>query len=257
MEIMMLRRLYILGKIKLFLNKFLNKSRPKIISVPISQCRHYCGFRYGTQSLNPYEHYITGLHQGKSIEELRKDFEDFLSYYRPQSFGDVLGLRLSKHIPLWLYPWSDSEDFPENNAWLNDIDEIPDVMTHFCSQGIKRYQIEREYFWLERAYKVISSDGYKPLDYSYIEAIELQKENQSVFIITDGNHRLSSLSVIGFKEVEIKINTSERIKEKKYRNWKQISTQRYTEKDALDVFYAYFNGVSEFKRSDFPTTIID
>ena len=130
-------------------------------------------------------------------------------------------------------------------------------MTHFCSQGIKRYKIEREYFWLERAYNVISNYGYKPLDYSYIEVMELQKKNQSVFIVKDGNHRLSSLSALGFKEVNVKINISEKIKQKRYRKWKQISIQRYTEKEALAIFYAYFDGVSNFKRSDSPTQIIN
>jgi len=254
---MLLKQLYILKKVKNFLSGFLSKVRPKIISIPINQCRHYCGFRYGSQSLNPYEQYIIGLHQGKSVEELRENFEDFLRYYRPQNFGDVLGVELSRHIPLWLYPWVDSEDFPDNNGWLDTIDEIPDVMTHFCSQGIKKYQIKREYFWLERAYDVISNYGYKPLDYSYIEVTELQKKNQSVFIVTDGNHRLSTLSALGFKDVKVKLNTFGKVKERNFYKWKQISIQRYTKTEALAIFHAYFDGVSEFKKSKSPAQIID
>ncbi len=250
-------QLSILRKIKGVFYRLLINSRPQIISVPISLCRHYCGFRYGTKSLNPYEQYIKGLHQRQPINQLRKEFEWFLMHYRPQNFGDVFGLQLANNIPLWLYPWNNSNDFPLNNGWIENIDEVPDIITHFCGQGIKRSQILQEYFWLERAYKEISNSGYQPLKYSYIEVIELKKKNQSVFIVKDGNHRLSALSALGHIEVKVKMYLFEQIKEEKYCKWRQISIGKYTEKDALAVFNSYFVGIDSFIPSSQPALIIE
>jgi hypothetical protein len=226
------------------------------VCIPIKQCRHYCGFRYGSDSFNPYENYITGLHKRQPINKLKKDFEDFLIFYRPQNFGDIFNIKFSKHIPLWIYPWQYGYDFNPNNGWLEDINKVPDIITHFCKQGIKKSRIEEEYFWLERAYNLMKQVGYQPENNSCIQVFELKKKKESVFIVKDGNHRLSSLSALGYKEVIVKRYLLEGINETNYKNWHQIKISNYSEQDALMLFNTYILGVNDFKRAVEPGKII-
>jgi hypothetical protein len=231
-------------------------NRIRVASIPINKCRHYCGFKYGCQSLNPYEEYITGLHQQKAISQLRNNFEYFLMHYRPQSFGDIFGLELSNNIPFWLYPWSGAIDISPNYGWMEDIDDIIDIITHFCEKGIKRTQVEQEYLWLEEAYETISKFGYQPSKYSYIEVMELKRKDESVFIVKDGNHRLSSLSALGHLEIKAKIYVSEQVRAEDCHNWKQVLSGRYTEVEALAIFNSYFTGIDNFIPSKKPALIL-
>jgi hypothetical protein len=162
MEIVKSESLSIPRKIKTSLVAALNAVMTDVISIPVKQCRHYCGFKYGSNSFNPYENYIIGLHKKKSVDKLRKDFEDFLMFYRPQNFGEVFNIEFSKDIPLWLYPWQGGCDFNPSNGWLEDINKVPDIITHFCKQGIKKSRIDEEYFWLEQAYYLMFKIGYQP-----------------------------------------------------------------------------------------------
>jgi hypothetical protein len=258
MKTLKLELQYSLKKINNFIHKIRRKYSVQIISIPIHQCRHYCGFKYGCNSFNPYEQYIIGLHDNQSIDLLRKRFEDFLMYYRPQNFGEVFGIELSKHIPLWIYPWHNSSDFDINNGWLESVDDIIDIITHFSHQGIKRSQINQEYRWSEGAYNSIALLGYQPQTYDYIEVWEFKRENnEKVFIVKEGNHRLSSLVALGHTEVLVKSYAIEQIKEQDCYNWKQVQLSNYTVEDALKIFNIYFAGVDDFKRAEKPTVILE
>lgn len=235
-------------KIKEFFYRFLSHRSFSITTIPVSKCRHYCGFKYGCNSLNPYENYIIGLHTKRSINDLRKNFENFLMYYRPQCFADIFDIELSKHIPLWIYPWDNSTNFNSNNGWIDDVDKVIDIITHFCELGIKKSQIQKEYFWLERAYNQISTIGYQPNKFSYIEVFEISKKDESIFVVKDGNHRLSSLVALGYKEVMVKQYLHETVKVEDYKKWFQVILGTYSEHEALSLVNAYFKGVDNFKR---------
>jgi hypothetical protein len=228
-----------------------------IFSIQISQCRHYCAFKYGDASFNPYEQYITGLHLQKPISTLREDFEFFLVHYRPRNFGEALGIEISTDIPLWIYPWNSQENFNPKNGWLDDIDKVSDIITHFCSQGIKRSSIQKEYFWLERAYNSILNNGYQPNQNSYIEVFELKKNKENVFIVKDGNHRLSALAALGYKEVIVKRYRSNRMNERDLEKWGQVKSGLYSKSEVLALFDIYFSGVNKFNPSDSPTKVLD
>ncbi|TRU98706.1 MAG: hypothetical protein EWV75_06390 [Microcystis wesenbergii Mw_QC_S_20081001_S30D] len=258
MKTLKLEPQYSLKKIRNFFNTACLKSSKQIISIPINQCRHYCGFRYGCNSLNPYEQYIIGLHQKQSLETIRKRFEEFLLYYRPQNFGEVFGIELSKHIPLWIYPWHEGDNFNINNGWLENADDIIDIITHFSHQGVKRSQINQEYKWLEGAYHSISSIGYQPQKYDYIEVWKLaRQDSQSVFIVKEGNHRLSSLVALGHSDVVVRCYLFETIKEQNCHQWKQVQLGNYSEEDALKIFNVYFAGVDNFRKTQKPAIIIE
>lgn len=225
--------------------------------MPIDRCRHYCAFKYGSGSFNPYENYIVGLHEGTPVGELRQRFEDFLMYYRPRDFGGVFGIELSRRVPLWVYPWYLDRSFDPNNGWLDDLDEVPDIITHFCDQGIRRSRIEEEYFWHERAYATVSTQGYRPRDNSFIEALEFAKGDESVYLLTDGNHRVSALAALGHEEVMIKVRGSVRWDGENHREWPQVRFGTYSEQDAIKLFNVYFEGVRGFSRSNQPARIIE
>jgi len=178
-------------------------------------------------------------------------------YFRPRNFGEVFGIQFSRPIPFWIYPWHYGQCTNPNYGWLDNLSEVPDIMTHFCKIGIKRSRIEDEYFWLERAYEMILRQGYRPQKNSYIEAFELSNENESVFIIKDGNHRISALAVLGYQEVIVKLSRSSQIYFRDYRKWPQVRFGTYSEQDAIDLVNVYFAGVDGFKRSDLAAKILD
>jgi hypothetical protein len=246
-----------LRKFSALRNRVLGRLNAQFIIVPINQCRHYCAFRYGCKSFNPYENYIIGLHEGISLVEIRKRFDDFLMYFRPRSFGEVFGIEMSRHVPLWVYPWSHGQFIDTNAGWRDILAEVPDIITHFCEQGIQRSRIEEEYFWLEQAYTSISKYGYQPNSYSFIEAFELKKGNENVYVLTDGNHRISALSALGHKHVLIKVSRSIKWNGKNHQKWNQVRLGTYSEQDAIQLFNVYFTGVNNFKRSNQPAKIIE
>jgi hypothetical protein len=228
-----------------------------VITVRIDRCRHYCAFRYGSGSFNPYENYAVGLVEGTSRAELHRSFEEFLMYYRPRDFGEVFGITLSRRVPLWIYPWRKDPVFDPDNGWVENIDDVPDIITHFCSQGIKRSKIDEEYFWLERAYAAVSSRGYRPEAETYVEAHEFTKKGESVYLLTDGNHRVSSMAALGHEEVAVRVTATVRWDGGNHRDWPQVLVGTYSEEDALNVFNVYFAGVDGIMRSEHPASIIE
>lgn len=247
----------ILRQFRGLLTRAFRRLNARVVTAPISQCRHYCAFKYGSGSFNPYENYIVGLHENVPLVELRRRFEDFLMYFRPRNFGEVFGIQLSRHVPLWVSPWHNGQSINPNNGWLDNLDEVPDIITHFCERGIKRSRIEEEYFWLERAYTAISTQGYRPHDNSFVEAFELNKGSESVYILTDGNHRLSALAALGHEEVMIKVSHSVRWNGENHRKWPQVRLGTYSEQDAIRLFNVYFVGVNGFRRSNQPAKILE
>jgi len=237
--------------------KPLNPQSAKIITVPINKCRHYCAFKYGSNTFNPYENYIIGLQKGVGLSEIRRQFEDFLLYFRPRNFGEVFDIELSRGIPLWVYPWQEVESFNSKMGWLDNLNEVPDIITHFCEDGIKRSQIDEEYFWLERAYSTIAKQGYRPQDFSFVEAIEFNKEDKNVYLLQDGNHRVSALAALGYEKVMIKVSQSLSWDGENHREWAQVRFGLYSEQDAIKLFNVYFFGVSGFRRSIQPAKIVE
>ncbi len=233
----------------------------RYLEVPINRCVHFCGFRYGINSYNPYESYITDIQQGVSVKLARRHFIEFLKYYRPHEFGEALGLTsLSQKYPLWIYPWNkcSPKQFTLKRCWVDDPNDLPDIMTHFCEKGILSYRIDQEFFWGERALYVISNEGYMPDKYSsYVNILELQKKDKtSVFLVLDGNHRVSAMSALGYRTIEVKQNLNHTILEKDSNQWYGVRKGFYNQKDALLIFNAYFEGNSNYRIAIKPAEVI-
>jgi hypothetical protein len=247
--------------------------------ISIEQCVHYCGFLYGSQSkINPYQDYLYHFHRGESKKEVRDRFIRFLLSYRPRNMAEALTINLTKEYPLWQYPWDHpSFSYPRkilsrllhltrnymkpnqtlNNraekspkktdppwaGWIDDPLDIPDILTHFSSNGIYMFKIEQEFVWLERAYYSIREKGYEPnLADNPIEAIKLISGiGERKFIITDGNHRISSLYSLGKLE-PLRCRITNEVYEEDLQNWHQVKAGLFTRDDARKIFSLYFVG---------------
>jgi len=242
----------ILSKSKEYLKKIVLSKK---LVVPIAQCAHYCGFRYGVEEYNPYETYITGLHMGKTGAEINEQFLHFLRYYRPSHFGEALGISLSKSYPLWQYPWAVKLD-PSYNAFDMDPSLIPDIITHFSKKGIPFKIIEKEFAALEAAYHSIAKDGYRPDKYGYAEVLCLKNEERTSFILLDGNHRVSALSALGFKQVEAILYIRNIINRRDVKKWPGVKNGFYTTEDAVKIFDVYFLGNHSYETTKIPASII-
>ena len=210
--------------------------------VEISDLRHYCGFKYGCNTFNPYENFIFGLHSGVNLDLLKANFNKFLISYRPKNFGEALGINLSKKYPLWCYPWT--SHCKVGNGWVSDPESVPDVMTHFCDLGIPITLVEQEYFWHQRAYNIIKEFGYTPKKYGYIELMEISVKNKKCYIVLDGNHRVSALSALGLKSVCAKINKSQIYNIENVRAFPQVTKMAMSENDSIRIMKKYIDGVN-------------
>lgn len=246
-----------LQKIKNFIKKPIPE-KITTVNVSIDSCVHYCGFRYGREEYNPYETYIRDLHfAGKDIA--RKKFITFLQYYRPHTMAEAVGINSTINSPLWLYPWDKNlqSEFSNQRGWCEDPNDCPDIITHFSAKGILRFRIEQEFAWLENAYYSIKKMGYLPEKYNnFIEVMQLLKnDGQSSFLVLDGNHRISALSVLGEKEASCQI--LKKIYENNAEQWPGVKEKLFSHKDALAIFNAYFYGNHKYITAKEPAAIID
>ena len=233
--------------------------RPRVeaLPIPIDRCRHYNGYKYGSSSFNPYETYIVGLHQGVDRSVLRGRFEDFLQHFRPRDLGELLQVPLSRTVPMWVYPWDARAPIRPNGGWLETAASVEDIITHFSEQGIQRSKIACEYFWLERAFDTIGSMGYQPDAFSYINVLELRDGGDSVYIVKDGNHRLSSLAAFGHTHVVVSRDANETVDVRQCHTWPHVVSGLYSAADARALFRAYFTGVVDFPRAAVPAAILE
>lgn len=235
------------------------KEKHEILNVPIKSCIHYCGFKYGGQQYNPYETFISRYYnEPGQIEDIKKQFIDFLRYYHPQSINDAFGLNLSKQYPLWAFPWQNHQSLQNITNWVNDPDNIVDILTHFCEKGIPSYKIDQEFYWLTRALKEMQYPGYNPDKFSYVEALKFEALNGNMaYLLLDGNHRVSALHTLGQATVKIKIRSASIVREIDVKKWPNVKNGSFTAADALLIFNNYFTGNSCYKTSDVAAGILD
>lgn len=208
--------------------------------VEIEDCVHYCGFRYGRNEFNPYEQYIRGLSQGVSSKILRDEFLSFILHFRPRNLAEALSISL-KHPPsLWQLPWRHQTKNPV--GWCDNPHSIPDILTHFSDLGVPDVVVRQEYRWLESAWANIKDNGYHPETYSYIRVFELRGESRNAYIVADGNHRISSLSIMGATRVVVQFSPFRTVSRSQVSQWPAVRSHGLSVEDALRIFDAYFDG---------------
>lgn len=229
------------------------------LEISISDCAHYCGFRYGVGAYNPYENYLLDIVGGIGEVRARERFIDFLRHYRPRHMAMALGITLSREYPLWIYPWQyfTRRQFSARRAWLDHADQCPDILTHFSDQGVLEFRVNEEFVWLERALYSIASEGYQPARYGYARTIQLRRrDNVSVYLMLDGNHRLSAMSALGQRVIRVQQNINNLIREDHCDRWYGVQQGYYTVGDALAIFHAYFAGNHHYHTTEVSAPIL-
>lgn len=229
-------------------------ARPE--TVPVADCVHFAGFRYGRQEVNPYENYVSALVQGEAVERVRREFVGFLQHYRPRHLGEALGVKLEREYPLWCYPWSRWSPTP---GWRENPAELPDIITHYSPRGILRSRIDEEFGWLERCLASIRQHGYKPAQFSGDpEARRLVALDGIVrYVIHDGNHRLAALGALGVKTVVVRQVPLMSVREEDLGRWPGVASRRFTLGDARVIFRAYFEARKKARTTDEPVRVIE
>jgi hypothetical protein len=225
--------------------------------LPIAQCVHYGAFRFGCKEYNPYESYLNDIQQRVPLKVARRRFIEFLMYYRPRHLGDALGIRnLSREYPLLTFPW-DAGGIDERCGWCATADLCPDLLTHFCLEGVSSFRIEEEFVWLERALDSMMQDGYQPEQHTFANTLQLCSRNGlSAYIVLNGNHRVAALSALGHKRVRVLQKLKHCIHELDVERWPRVRTGIFYREDALRVFQAFFEGNHNYRTSSTPASII-
>jgi hypothetical protein len=209
--------------------------------VPLAQCVHYGAFRYGRAEYNPYESYLVDLVRTGNKQAARERLADFLQHYRPQNFGEAIGVVLQQAHPLWQYPWNRGAPPP---AWVARASDCPDILTHFTAAGISRRRLEEEFGWLERALGSIREHGYQPRKFrSAVVARKLVRcDGATACLLVDGNHRVAALVALGERNVAICCPPWLVVREDQLPSWPLVRSGVYSPDDARAVFRAYFDG---------------
>jgi hypothetical protein len=105
---------------------------------------------------------------------------------------------------------------------------------------------------------MIGRYGYKPLEYgNTIEVLQLTANNgNDAYLVLDGNHRISALIALGYRDMNILCRVTNWVHEKDADGWPLVRSGVYTREDALKIFYAYFNGNENYRTTDVPAKII-
>jgi hypothetical protein len=205
--------------------------------VQLHRCYHYRGFRYGGYGNNPYEDYILGLARGEDVACLRQRFADQMLNTRAQFMGEALQIDI-RPWPLWEYPWARRPRHPR--PVHNHPREMVDIVCDYCEAGVLSSQINREFGWLDGAWRNISAAGYQPKRYTFIRCRELRAREVSSFIVLDGNHRLSALHALGATSVEVQVNPLRKVERSNVANWPRVRDGSLSAPEALRIFDRYF-----------------
>lgn len=211
-------------------------------AIQIDRCYHYRGFRYGGFGNNPYEDYIIGLSRGEELMVLRRRFAETILNCRPRGFAAALQIDIGPW-PLWEFPWQRASERPIGD--VESPNDNPDVVTHYCAKGVLVSQINREFGWLEGAWRSIRDTGYKPSQLGYIRCLELRWPGRpSHYIVLDGNHRLSALHAMGVHTVQVAIVWHRTIDRSQVGSWYRVRDRSLSELEALAIFDCYFRSAN-------------
>jgi hypothetical protein len=225
--------------------------------VRIADCVHPCAFRYGRDEFNPYENYVAGLARGRPRAELRARIFDFLRHYRPADVGEALGVATSRRVPLWQLPWKSWRKLVRPGGWTSSLEDVLDLLTYFCPQGIRWTRVAEEFHWLERSWHAISREGYRPERYGYIEVFELADAQGSSFLVLDGNHRLASLHAAGAATVLVRRRPFRVARRRWAAFWPLVLSGHVSLDDARTIFDAFRRGNANIQRAPQPAALLD
>ncbi len=228
-------------------------------NVAIRDCVSFHAYHYHDGSVHPLQKYALGLVQGAEVRALRKDYLNFLRYYRPTNAAQALGLPdLDASLPMWIWPWKralDSEFVPRR-AWRDSPAQCSDLLGSFSDEGILSFRIEEEWMWSERARQSLELYGYNP-SRGILRAHTLHaQDGREAHLLTDGNHRAAALCAQGVERVDILSEARYEIYESEVDNWPNVISGLYSRDAALQIFHRYLDGNDQTATTDVPAPVL-
>lgn len=229
------------------------------MNIAVADCVSFHAYHYSVGSQNPLQKYAIGLAQGTDVRAMRRDFIEFLRYYRPINAAQALGLPdLDPSLPMWIFPWKRALalDFVQRRAWRESSARCHGILTHFSDEGILSYRIEEEWLWLERAYQSLQLRGYQP-SRGVLRAHTLHaNDNRVAHLLMDGNHRAAALCAQGVERIHILSETRYQIYESEVDRWPGVVSGQYSRAAALQIFHRYIEGNTCTRTTDATAPII-
>lgn len=219
-------------------------NKPTYEEIDLRKCFHYLGCHYSARfGVNPYLDYVLDIAEGRDVA--RRNFLKTILSHRPRTLNEAYDLKLDVDYPLWHYPWQNDE-LKSGYGWLNDPDNCPDILTFYSEGGVLSHRVEQEFYWLERAFKTISIEGYRPDQFGYIKVIEFRcNELSSTYLVADGNHRIASMVAAGILVAKVEVIKIIDIDD--IFIWPGVASGVYTKNDSQKIYSYMLNPNKKIK----------
>ncbi|AXY43977.1 hypothetical protein D1793_18300 [Halomonas sp. JS92-SW72] len=248
-------------------------NRPCIVACPLAHCRWFgpTGLAYGRESLHPYVQSLLQSLRG----ECRSYQESCLAHYwrswTPTTLAQSLGLDVASAHPLLnaspplsdFMPWGAETQF-EALRWFASASgprrRPLRAKTGVSETAVRQVGPKPDWFGQQRIqhllslHRQIAAQGYRqhaPASLSYkrqhVVVDCMVRGGEVRFLVANGQHRASVLSVMGQESVPALINVSHSrgpsvIYRSEAENWPLVRQGIIALPDALDVFDRVFEG---------------
>lgn len=196
------------SKIYYFLTKpFLQKE------IKVSDCRTIFGKRFDSE-----HHLVKSLNEGKESSSVPTTLLNYHQNFCPQTMEEaMLGIANGK-LPVFEYPWGNFSK--RARIALKDV-----LKSRFCGPSDMSL-VEAEWTQVLKLYRTIQSEGFAPWEYvgGAIEGTFLKNERgERVFVVLQGNHRLSVLVALGYEKVSVRMEPRNHYGELTWRDVRRMS----------------------------------
>ena len=168
----------------------------------------------------------------------------FLKEFHPNSTQDALGLRSSEEpLQLFSYPWGDlgKSELGQSKQALH---------SRFCGPSTDQF-VREEFDRTIKLFQQVRELGYRPYRYphSFVGGFWLKSnDGQKVFVVLQGNHRVSALACCGSVELDVRpVRTCPwTINEADVLDWPLVRSGLCSATDASEIFSAFFRDNGPF-----------
>lgn len=247
------------------------RGAPCLIQCRLSDCRWFgpTGIAYGRDSLHPYVQSLRQYIDGECRDYRGSCLEAYWQGWQPATLAASLGLTSEGAHP-WLrmapplsdfMPWSDVTQLHLLRALVEPLSPAEGAVRPKVSDTAVR-QVgpkpdwfgERRLNQLVALHRAILQEGYRyraspRLEYfhQHIVVDTLVRGDEVRFVVANGQHRASVLSVLGHESVPMLVHVSHRrgpslVRRDDCHNWLLVRRGIFTPDQALEIFDRVFEG---------------
>ena len=196
---------------------------------------------FGSRFYNGWNHIIETLREydnNPNINYRDTSLYSFLKFFKIKSISELTEDIVENKIELFSFPWGKA------NKNLNIVKKNI-LNSRFCAPSSDDF-IRNEFYSIINLYNKLKIEGYKPYRYpnSFIIGTWLtNKENNTVFMILGGNHRMAIFSHLGLKKIKVRTHSMliRKVNEEEINYWPLIKKGKLSKTHAKKVFDIFFN----------------